>query len=90
MAIAMLVPDAGGTEPTLGPETAERLAALGISRVALLRDPAGVGVVLEGWAFDPADLDDAVRVVFPDGAEGVRTLREIGLVALAPWQEGRR
>lgn len=90
MAMAILVADASRPDPVVDPHVAERLAALGVTRIALLSDAIGTGVVLEGWAFDPADIDAAVRVVYPDGAEGVRTLREVGLVALARTAEGRR
>ena len=88
MAIAMLVagPEAG--EPVVGPGAAGRLARLGISRVSLLRESSGHGVVLEGWAFDPARIDEAVRTLFPDGDAGVRVFREVEDVAvsLAPEQ----
>jgi hypothetical protein len=83
MAIAMLVagPDAG--EPVVGPDAAERLAVLGISGISLLQDSSGNGVVLEGWAFDPARIDEAVRVMFPDGGTGVRVFREVEHVAVS-------
>jgi hypothetical protein len=82
MATAMLVcgPDEG--EPVVGPVVAERLAALGVTRISMLRDLTGIGVVLEGWAFDPARVDEAVRVVFPDGSETVRIFHEIERVAV--------
>lgn len=82
MAIAMLVAGRDLDDPTVGPEAAGRLAGLGISRVSLLQDPSGIGVVLEGWAFDPARIDDAVRAIFPDGSAGVRVFREVELVAV--------
>ena len=91
MAIAMLVagPEAG--EPAVGPEAAERLAGLGISRISLLQDRSGVGLVLEGWAFDPARIDEAVRAIFPGGSAGIRIFHEIELVAVSMVSgEGRR
>jgi hypothetical protein len=91
MAIAMLVagPEAG--EPAVGPEAAERFARLGISRISLLRDHSGVGLVLEGWAFDPARIDEAVRAIFPGGSDGIRIFHEIELVAVSMVsEEGRR
>jgi hypothetical protein len=89
MAIAMLVagPDAG--EPVVGPDAAERLAGLGVSRISLLQDPSGVGVVLEGWAFDLARIDEAVRAMFPDRKADVRVLREVEHVAV-PTASGKR
>ncbi|MES2209856.1 MAG: hypothetical protein V4515_06685 [Chloroflexota bacterium] len=83
MAIAMLVAGPDAAEPTVGPEAAERLAQLGISRISLLADGLGIGVVLEGWAFEPARIDEAVRAMFPDGTAGVRVLHEIELVTVA-------
>ncbi|HEY3164153.1 MAG TPA: hypothetical protein VGJ71_07310 [Candidatus Limnocylindrales bacterium] len=83
MAVAMLVAGPETSEPVIGPEAAERLARLGITRVSLLADPSGVGVVMEGWAFDLAQVDQAVRAMFPDGGAGVRIFREIEHVAVS-------
>lgn len=38
----------------IGQSEAAALAKLGVTGVALLRDDERIGVVLEGWAFDPA------------------------------------
>ena len=51
MPAVMLVAGPGSSEPAIGPEAAERLAHLGITRVSLLSDSSGIGVMLEGWAF---------------------------------------
>lgn len=83
MAIAMLVAGPGTDEPIVGPEAAERLAQLGISRISLLADRSGVGVVLEGWAFDPTRIREAVQAMFPDGSADVRILHEVEHVAVA-------
>lgn len=90
MAIVMLVAGRETAEPVVGPEAAERLAQLGITRVSLLSDPSGIGVVLEGWAFNPANVDVAVRAMFPDGGAGVRILREIEHVAVSAAAGERR
>jgi hypothetical protein len=89
MAIVLLIagPDAG--EPVFGPVAAERLAELGIGRVGLLADVSGIAVVLEGWAFDPARVEEAVQTVFPGGGVGVRILHDIEHVAVAPAATGR-
>ena len=90
MAISMLVAGAHTVEPIVGPEVAERLARLGVTRVSLLTDRACVGIVLEGWAFDAADIDEVVRAMFPDGGAGVRIFHEIEHVAVsAAPGEGR-
>jgi hypothetical protein len=83
MAIAMLVAGSDVSEPSVGPEAAERLSRLGISRISVLADHSGIGVVLEGWAFDPTLIDDAVRALFPNGSAGVRILHEIEHVAVS-------
>jgi hypothetical protein len=83
MAVVMLVAGPGSSEPAVGPGAAERLAQLGITRVSLLSDPSGIGVVLEGWAFNPASVDEAVRAMFPFDRTGVRILREIEHVAVS-------
>ena len=83
MPVVMLVAGPETSEPVVGPEAAERLARLGITRISLLSDPSGIGVVLEGWAFNPAAVDEAVRAMFPGGDTGLRILREIEHVAVA-------
>lgn len=91
MGVAMVVAEPNTAEPVVGPEAAERLAQLGVTRVAVLADSSGIGVVLEGWAFAPADVEEAVRAMFPGGAAGVRILREIERVAVSVTAgEGRR
>jgi hypothetical protein len=83
MAMVLLVAQPSAGQPVLGPEAAQRLAELGISRIALLADDAALGVVLEGWAFDPTQIDDAVRAMFPDGGAGVGIFHEIERVAVS-------
>lgn len=84
----MLVGGREAGQPVVGPAAAAELAALGITRVSLLSDPTGIGVVLEGWAFDPARIDAAVRAVFPDMIAAVRVFREIEQVAVSARAEG--
>jgi hypothetical protein len=83
MAMAMLIGGRDIGQPVVGPVAVGRLAALGITRVSLLGDQSGLGVVLEGWAFDPAQIDEAVRAVFPDRSDAVRVFREIERVAVS-------
>jgi hypothetical protein len=83
MAMAMLVGARDIGQPVVGPVAVGRLAALGISRISLLGDQSGFGVVLEGWAFDPARIDEAVRAVFPDRRDTVRVFCEIEQVAVS-------
>lgn len=83
MAMAMLIGGRDIGQPVVGPVTVGRLAALGITRISLLGDQSGFGVVVEGWAFDPAGIDEAARAMFPDGSDAVRLFREIEHVAVS-------
>lgn len=76
MAMVLLLFPATDGEPALEPAALEELASLGVTSVALLREPTVAGVVLEGWAFDPRDAQRAVRAV-AGTSEGVRTLRPL-------------
>src|SRR5262249_39799203 len=55
---------------------ADKLARLGVTNVALVRDDRTVGIVLEGWLLDPArsagEVADAVG-----SASGARTLHPV-------------
>lgn len=83
MSMAMLVGGREIDQPVVGPVAVGPFAALGITRISLLGDQSGFGVVLEGWAFDPARIDEAVRAVFPDRSDAVRVFREIEQVAVS-------
>lgn len=83
MAMAMIIADRDTGQPVVGPLAVGRLAALGITRISLLDDQTGFGVVLEGWAFDPTRIDEAVSAVFPDRSHAVRAFREIQQVAVS-------
>jgi hypothetical protein len=56
-------------QPMLRPEALEQLARLGVTNVALLRDTAVAGLVLEGWAFDANDAPRAACAVAGAAAE---------------------
>ena len=87
MAVAMIVGGSEAGQPVVGPAVAAQLAALGITRVSLLADPTEIGVVLEGWAFDPARIDAVVRAVFPDVGAAIRVFREVEHVAVSAGAE---
>lgn len=82
MATVLLVAARHAGEPVVGPDVAERLANLGISRITLLRDPSSTAVILEGWAFDPARTDEATGAVFPAGDASLRTYHEVQYVGV--------
>jgi hypothetical protein len=89
--MALLVARTAAGEPAVGLDVAERLAEFGISRMSLLRDRSSVGIVLEGWAFDPTQTGEVVRVLFPVGVAEVRVFREVENVVVTsnPAEGGR-
>src|SRR5438132_6600114 len=46
--------EASDAEFSVRPERVAQLARLGVSNLALVRDADTVGIVLEGWLFDPS------------------------------------
>jgi hypothetical protein len=51
--------EASDAEFCVRPAQVVQLARLGVSNLALVRDSDTVGIVLEGWLFDPARSGDA-------------------------------
>jgi hypothetical protein len=89
MATVLLVADRHTGEPLVGPDVAERLATFGISRITLLRDPSSTGVILEGWAFDPARTNEATEAMFPTGGANLRTYHEVQYVGVSSAYQER-
>ena len=89
MASVLLVVDRSAGEPVVGPDVAERLATLGISRITLLRDPSSTAVILEGWAFDPARTNELATAVFPTAREHLRTFHEVQYVGVSSAYQER-
>ncbi|MFP5252163.1 MAG: hypothetical protein ACLGH4_00010 [Actinomycetes bacterium] len=76
--LLLLDPD---TEIPLGPGSHRRLTALGVTQLTVLQDDRSLGVVLEGWTFDPSRSLD--RLLEQIGASGdVRVLRQLIHVAV--------
>jgi hypothetical protein len=69
-------------EPVLQPAALADLARMGVTSVSLLRDDGTAGLVLEGWAFDPAWAERAARVA-TGGNGGVRTLKPVMHMAVS-------
>jgi len=82
VAITVVLFPASDELPALQPAALEELARLGVTNVALLRDRTTVGLVLEGWAFDPRHAREAARAV-AGSSEGVRTLRPLMQMAVS-------
>jgi hypothetical protein len=69
-------------EPALQPAALAALARLGVTSVSLLRDEQTAGLVLEGWAFDPAHAGEAARTA-AGAREGIRTLQPLMQMAVS-------
>jgi hypothetical protein len=84
--------EANGREPALSQRALGELARLGITSVSLLSDKRTVGLVLEGWAFDPARSAQAAREAVAGAESGARTLHPLVQMAVsaAPAQGGLR
>jgi len=65
--VLMLWPATAGVR--IGSADATRLAALGVTNVALLRDGELVGMVLEGWAFGPVSSAEEIAGLVGGEAE---------------------
>jgi hypothetical protein len=57
-----------------------KLARLGITNLAVVRDRQTVGIVLEGWTFDPVNFADTATAAV---AAGGRTLRPVMQLAVS-------
>ena len=90
MAMMMVLLDEANGEFCMRREFVDTLARLGVTSVALLRDEATVGIVLEGWLFDPARSADAVAEAFGTASE-TRTLHPVIHLAVstAAYEGGR-
>ena len=82
VAMVVVIFENSGKEPALPPKSLERLAELGVSSVALVRDEATAGLVLEGWAFDPLRAREAVLDALGAGTEA-RTLQPLAQIAVS-------
>ena len=69
-------------EPALQPAALAALAQLGITSVSLLRDDQMAGLVLEGWALDPARAGEVARAA-TGAREGIRTLQPLMQMAIS-------
>ena len=72
----------GDDEVALSAAALGRLGALGITSVAVVRDEQSVGLVLEGWAFDPVTSAPAAAAAISTEA-GTRTLYPVVEMAVS-------
>jgi hypothetical protein len=81
--LVVLLPD-GGREHSLGSGAASQLAALGVTRVAVLRNDETLGFVLEGWAFNPNRSARQALDALATDTRSATTLRPVMETALHP------
>jgi hypothetical protein len=88
----MMLFEGSAREPVLREHTLGSLARLGITTVSVLRDERIVGVVLDGWAFDPTTSAEDARTAVAGTQAGVRVLLPLmqTAVSTANDQGGKR
>ena len=82
MAMTVLLVDGLGGDFCLRQELVAGLARLGVTSVQVLRDERTIGIVLEGWTFDPERSAEAAAQAVA-AAPGVQTLRPVMYVGVA-------
>ena len=89
--IVVLVPSSDA-EPSLPPGAVSELARLAVTSVAVVRDERTLGLVVEGWAFDPGRSAEAVVAAVAGDSSGARTLHPLAELAVstAALQGGER
>jgi hypothetical protein len=82
--VVLLVP--GGDDAlSIGTEALERLAGIGVTDLAVLRDEQVVGLVLQGWAFDPEQSATALQMLVT-APEDTRTLLPLSQASVSSRQ----
>ena len=84
MAILVVLAPASDAEPSLRPAAVSELARLGVTGVDVVRDDGTVGLVIEGWAFDPGRPTQAVLAALGCDSSRARTLQPLLHVAVSP------
>jgi hypothetical protein len=72
----------------LRPELISELARLGITNLGLVRDQQTVGIVLEGWSFDPASSAETATAVVAAGGRMLNPVMHMAVTTAGP--EGGR
>lgn len=73
----MVVMFPAGANARLDPDAVTDLARLGITSLAVVRDDRSVGVVVEGWGFDPIGSADGVVSAICGSHRPARTFRPV-------------
>jgi len=83
VATAVVLVPATHREPGLQPTATTALARLGVTGIAVVRDDRILGLVVEGWAFDPSRSADALLEALGAQCEA-RTLHQVLEIAVSP------
>jgi hypothetical protein len=79
--------EAPGGELCVRPEQVAQLARLGVTSLDLVRDQETVGIVLEGWLFDPARLGAAAVQTITEGGRALHPVLHMAVSATARQRE---
>lgn len=66
-----------GAKTCLRSDAVSALARVGVTSVVLVRDERSIGVVVEGWAFDPIGSAEAVMAAVSGRSRRARTLHPV-------------
>jgi hypothetical protein len=83
VAIVVVLLPVSDAEPSLQPAAISELARLGVTSVAVVRDERTVGLVVEGWAFDPGRSAAAVVAAVAGPSARARTLHPLMEMAVS-------
>jgi hypothetical protein len=92
VAMAVVLFPVSNEVPALRPAALDALARLGVTSVSLVRDEKTAGLVLEGWAFDPARAREAAGAVTGtcDEARTLQPLVQMAVSSAAVDNRGRK
>ncbi|MDQ3646341.1 MAG: hypothetical protein M3345_05320 [Actinomycetota bacterium] len=92
MALAVVLFPVSKEVVALQPTALEALARLGVTSVSLVRDAETAGLVLEGWAFDPARAHEAATSVTGscDEARALQPVVQMAVSSAAIDNRGRK
>lgn len=86
MAIMVVLVETDVPDVALDSNTISRLAGLGVTNLALVRDERTVGIVLEGWALDPPASTGAALAILALENGSARVLHPLGEMAVSATQ----
>ena len=84
MATAVVLLAASRAESSLPSAAVTSLAQLGVTGISVVRDDRTLGLVVDGWAFDPRRSAEALVEALGRTRQGARTLFPLLEVAVFP------